>query len=113
MTTIRAALMPFMFEAVIWPAVNVLGNLVFAIGALTMGIPHYVLYWWMMLTILDVAAALYAVAMEEEELGLVPYAILYRLFFIVTVDVAKMFAALEELFNVRMTWGKLERAGRL
>jgi hypothetical protein len=27
--------------------------------------------------------------------------------------VAKMFAAIEELFNVRMTWGKLERAGRL
>jgi hypothetical protein len=93
--------------------VNVVGNLVFAIGALTMGIPEYVLYWWMMLTILDVAAALYAVAMEEEELMLVPYAVLYRLFFIVVVDVAKMFASLEELFKVRMTWGKLERAGRL
>jgi poly-beta-1,6-N-acetyl-D-glucosamine synthase len=102
-----------LFEAVIWPSVNVVGNLVFAIGALTMGIPEYVLYWWMMLTILDVAAALYAVAMEEEELMLVPYAVLYRLFFIVVVDVAKMFASLEELFKVRMTWGKLERAGRL
>jgi cellulose synthase/poly-beta-1,6-N-acetylglucosamine synthase-like glycosyltransferase len=101
------------FEAVIWPSVNVIGNLVFAIGALIMGIPEYVLYWWMMLTILDVAAALYTVAMEEEELKLVPYAVLYRLFFIVTVDVAKMFASLEELFKVRMTWGKLERAGRL
>jgi poly-beta-1,6 N-acetyl-D-glucosamine synthase len=102
-----------LFEAVIWPSVNVIGNLVFAIGALTMGIPEYVLYWWMMLTILDIAAALYAVAMEEEELSLVPYAVLYRLFFIVIVDVAKMFASLEELFKVRMTWGKLERAGRL
>ena len=102
-----------MFEAVIWPSVNVLGNLAFAIGALTAGIPEYVLYWWMMLTILDVAAALYAVAMEEEELRLVPYAVAYRLFFIVTVDVAKMFASLEELFKVRMSWGKLERAGRL
>jgi len=102
-----------LFEAVIWPFVNVVGNLVFAIGALTMGIPEYVLYWWMMLTILDIAAALYAVAMEEEELSLVPYAVLYRLFFIVIVDVAKMFASLEELFKVRMTWGKLERAGRL
>jgi poly-beta-1,6-N-acetyl-D-glucosamine synthase len=101
------------FEAVIWPVVNVLGNLAFAIGTLLTGIPQYVLYWWMMLTILDVAAALYTVAMEEEELGLVPYAILYRMFFIVTVDVAKMFASIEELFKVRMTWGKLERAGRL
>jgi poly-beta-1,6 N-acetyl-D-glucosamine synthase len=102
-----------LFEAVIWPSVNVIGNLAFAIGALLVGIPQYVLYWWMMLTILDVAAALYTVAMEEEDLGLVPYAVLYRLFFIVTVDVAKMFASLEELFKVRMTWGKLERAGRL
>jgi cellulose synthase/poly-beta-1,6-N-acetylglucosamine synthase-like glycosyltransferase len=102
-----------LFEAVIWPSVNVIGNLVFSIGALMMGIPEYVLYWWMMLTILDVAAALYTVAMEEEELKLVPYAVLYRLFFIVTVDVAKMFASVEELFKVRMTWGKLERAGRL
>ena len=101
------------FEAVLWPTVNVVGNLVFAIGALVMGIPEYVLYWWMMLTILDVAAALYAVAMEEEDLALVPFAVLYRLFFIVTVDVAKLFASLEELFKVRMTWGKLERAGRL
>jgi biofilm PGA synthesis N-glycosyltransferase PgaC len=101
------------FEAVIWPSVNVIGNLAFAIGTLLAGIPEYVLYWWMMLTILDVAAALYAVAMEEEELALVPYAVLYRMFFIVVVDVAKMFASLEELFKVRMTWGKLERAGRL
>jgi poly-beta-1,6 N-acetyl-D-glucosamine synthase len=102
-----------LFEAVIWPSMNVIGNLTFAIGTLMVGIPQYVLYWWMMLTILDVAAALYTVAMEEEDLILVPYAVIYRVFFIVTVDVAKMFASLEELMNVRMTWGKLERAGRL
>ena len=101
------------FEAVIWPTMNVVGNLTFAIGALMVGIPQYVLYWWMMLTVLDVAAALYTVAMEEEDLSLVPYAVLYRVYFIITVDVAKMFASLEELFKVRMTWGKLERAGRL
>ena len=111
--SVWVSLNTMLFEAVIWPSVNVVGNLVFAIGALIMGIPEYVLYWWMMLTILDVAAALYTVAMEEEDLGLVPYAVLYRLFFIVIVDVAKMFASLEELFKVRMTWGKLERAGRL
>ena len=66
------------FEAVLWPAVNVLGNLLFAIAALRWAIPEYVLYWWVLLTMLDVAAALYAVAMEEEELALVPYAVLYR-----------------------------------
>ena len=29
------------------------------------------------------------------------------------IDVAKLFATAEEVARVRMTWGKLERAGRL
>jgi len=53
------------------------------------------------------------VAMEEEDLRLVPLAILYRFFFVVTVDVAKLFATAEEFLNVKMGWGKLERAGRI
>ena len=40
-------------------------------------------------------------------------AILYRFFFILLIDVAKLFATLEEFMNVRMTWGKLERVGRI
>ena len=66
-----------------------------------------------LLTWLDLAAALHTVAMEEEDLRLVPLAILYRFFFIATVDVAKLFATLEELLHVKMSWGKLERAGRI
>jgi hypothetical protein len=66
-----------------------------------------------MLTMLDVAVALHSVAMEGEELALVPYAIAYRYFFITLVDVAKLFATLEQLANTRMTWGKLERVGRI
>jgi hypothetical protein len=62
---------------------------------------------------LDVAAALYAVGMEGEDLRLVPYAVPYRFFFITMIDVAKLFATAEEVARVRMTWGKLERAGRL
>ena len=71
------------------------------------------LYWWLLLTMLDTAAALYTVAMEEEDLALVPYAVVYRLFFITMIDVAKLFAAVEELAQVQMTWGKLARAGRI
>jgi poly-beta-1,6-N-acetyl-D-glucosamine synthase len=62
---------------------------------------------------LDVAAALYSVGMEGEDLGLVLYAVPYRFFFITMVDVTKLFATAEELARVRMTWGKLERAGRI
>jgi hypothetical protein len=29
------------------------------------------------------------------------------------IDVAKLFATVEEVARVHMTWGKLERAGRL
>jgi hypothetical protein len=43
----------------------------------------------------------------------VPYAVLYRAFFALTIDVAKVFATAEELFGLRMDWGKLERIGRI
>ncbi|MGH7470409.1 MAG: glycosyltransferase, partial [Longimicrobiales bacterium] len=102
-----------LFEAVLWPMLNVLGNLLFVVAALSTGITSGVFYWWVLLTMLDVAAALHTVAMEEEELMLVPYAVVYRLVFITMIDVAKLFAAVEQLVNVRMTWGKLERAGRI
>jgi hypothetical protein len=50
---------------------------------------------------------------KEEDLGLVPYAVLYRYVFIATIDVTKLSATIEEFLGVRMTWGKLERAGRI
>jgi biofilm PGA synthesis N-glycosyltransferase PgaC len=107
------SLLSLFFEAIIWPAVNVLGNLLFATAALAGVVPSGVFYWWALLTLLDVAAALHSVAMEEESLALVPYAVIYRFFFIATIDVAKLFATVEQILHVPMTWGKLERAGRL
>ena len=67
------------------------------------------LYWWVLLTMLDLVVALITVSMEEEELSLVPYAIIYRFFFILFMDVTKMFAAMEEFFRLGMEWGKLRR----
>jgi cellulose synthase/poly-beta-1,6-N-acetylglucosamine synthase-like glycosyltransferase len=107
------SLLAMLFEAVLWPAMNIVGNLVFTLGALSVGAASGVFYWWVLLTMLDVAAALYAVGMEGEELRLVPMAVLYRFFFITMIDVAKLFATIEEVARVRMTWGKLERAGRI
>ena len=71
------------------------------------------LYWWLLLTLLDVAAALYSLAIEEEDLALLPYAVIYRFFFIIVIDVAKLFAMVEEIARVPMEWGKLSRAGRI
>ena len=112
-TGVWLSLLAMLFEAIVWPVVNVLGNLFFVIAALQAGAAEQVAYWWLLLTLLDVAAALHTVAMEEEDLRLVPYAIFYRFFFIVLIDVAKLFATVEEFMNVHMTWGKLERAGRI
>jgi cellulose synthase/poly-beta-1,6-N-acetylglucosamine synthase-like glycosyltransferase len=108
-----SSLLVMLFEAIVWPSMNVLGNLLFSVAALSAGVASGVLYWWALLTMLDVAAALYAVGMEGEDLRLVPYAVAYRFFFITMIDVAKLFATAEEVARVRMTWGKLARAGRL
>jgi cellulose synthase/poly-beta-1,6-N-acetylglucosamine synthase-like glycosyltransferase len=109
----RLSVAAMAFEALIWPILNVLGNALFTLAALSTGAAAGVIYWWMLLTMLDVAAALHTVGMEEEDLRLVPYAVVYRLMFTVMVDVAKLFAVVEEVARVEMTWGKLDRAGRI
>ncbi|MFL5614455.1 MAG: glycosyltransferase [Gemmatimonadaceae bacterium] len=107
------SLLVMLFEAIVWPSMNVVGNLLFTLAALSAGVASGVFYWWALLTMLDVAAALYAVGMEGEDLRLVPYAVAYRFFFITMIDVAKLFATAEEVARVRMSWGKLERVGRI
>ncbi len=101
------------FEAIIWPLMNVLANVLFLIVALLFGMSPLIVLWWVQLTILDVIAAIHTVAIERENLMLVPLAVVYRLFFIQLVDVAKLIATIEELLNVKMGWGKIERIGRL
>jgi cellulose synthase/poly-beta-1,6-N-acetylglucosamine synthase-like glycosyltransferase len=107
------SLVAMLFEAIVWPVFNIIGNLFFAIAALGSGAADYVIWWWVLLTLLDLAAALHTIAMEEEDLSLVPYALLYRLYFVAMIDVTKLFATVEEFMNVRMSWGKLERVGRI
>ena len=97
------------FEAVVWPILNVYAHLFFALVALLFGAGELLLYWWILLTLLDLVAALVTVSMEEESLSLVPYALIYRFFFILFLDVVKAFAALEELFNLGMGWEKVRR----
>lgn len=97
------------FEAIIWPVLNVYAHLFFAIVALLFGMGELLLYWWILLTLLDLVMALVTVSMEEESLGLVPYALVYRFFFILFLDVTKTFAALEETLNLGMDWDKLRR----
>jgi len=97
------------FEGILWPVLNVYAHLFFAIVALLYGMGELLLYWWILLTLLDLVVALITVSMEEESLSLVPYAIIYRFFFILFLDVTKTFAAIEEALNLGMDWGKLRR----
>ena len=97
------------FEAVVWPILNVYAHLFFALVALLFGAGELLLYWWMLLTLLDLVAAFVTVSMEEESLALVPFALIYRFFFILFLDVVKTFAALEELLRLGMSWDKLRR----
>ena len=101
------------FEGILWPTLNVFAHILFVIVATRYGTALPLVLWFAQLTVLDLAAALYCVAVEEESMALVPYAVLYRAFFALTVDVAKLLATIEQLLDLQMDWGKLERIGRI
>jgi biofilm PGA synthesis N-glycosyltransferase PgaC len=101
------------FEGILWPSMNVFAHVLFVFVAARYGTAVPLVLWFAQLTVLDLSAALYCVAVEEERLSLVPYALFYRAFFALTIDVAKLFATLEELLRLRMDWGKLDRIGRI
>ncbi|HJW95664.1 MAG TPA: glycosyltransferase [Thermoanaerobaculia bacterium] len=101
------------FEGLVWPAMNIFANLFFVWIALLYGMTKLLVLWWLLLTVLDLLIAVHATLMEKESLRLVPYAVLYRFFYILIIDVTKLFATLEELFGLDMSWGKLARRGRI
>jgi cellulose synthase/poly-beta-1,6-N-acetylglucosamine synthase-like glycosyltransferase len=108
------SLVMMMLEGILLPAANVLVNGLFAVTALTNGqVGVYIAWWFFLFTMLDVIAALYCVSAEKEDLRLVFYALFMRFFYFPLVDVTKLAATVDELQNTEMTWGKLERKGRL
>lgn len=101
------------YEALIWPAMNIFSNLFFIFVALVYGFSSLIFFWWSGLALLDMTTALYCIAVEKEEFRLVPYALVYRMFFILTIDICKAMSTVEEFLGLSMTWGKLERIGAL
>lgn len=102
-----------LFEGIMWPFSNLLGNVFFIFVGLQYGLATLLFFWWLQLTVLDVVAAAYCVVIEEEEPSLIFYAIMFRLFYINIIDISKVFATIEEWRGHAMTWGKLEREGKL
>jgi poly-beta-1,6-N-acetyl-D-glucosamine synthase len=101
------------FEGILWPISNILGNVFFCYVGLKYGVVVFIVFWWLQLTLLDIIAAAYCVIIEKEDPRLIGYAVLFRLFYMQIVDVAKVIATFEEWRGTRMTWGKLEREGKL
>jgi len=101
------------FEVIIWPFSSVFGSVFFIYIGLQHGLVTVLLFWWLQLTILDVVAALYCIILEEEDIKLTLYVLLFRMFYIVIIDIVKVFAIIEECLGIGMTWGKLNRLGRL
>jgi hypothetical protein len=86
----------------------------FTVTALVTGeLGSFIVWWFLLFNLLDLIAAMYCVSGEQEELRLVPYALLMRFFYFPMIDVTKLMATVDELQNVEMTWGKLQRQGRL
>jgi cellulose synthase/poly-beta-1,6-N-acetylglucosamine synthase-like glycosyltransferase len=99
------------YEAMIWPVMNVAAHFIFIAAAFSFGFISLIFFWWAALTMLDLIAALYCIASEKEEIRLAFYSIIYRIFFILIVDVCKTVSSLEEFLDFKMTWGKIERTG--
>lgn len=102
-----------LFEGIIWPFSTILGNLFFIYVSIQFGLAVLLAYWWLQLTVLDVVAAAYCVVIEEEDPSLILYAVLFRVLYINITDISKAFATIEEWRGSAMTWGKLEREGKL
>jgi len=111
--TMTFVLWYMLFESVFWPFMDVFVSLFLLYITLITGINSLLFFWWSLFTVLDVAGALYCVLITKEKLSLVFYAILYRLYFIGIINLAKVFATVEEWLGVGMTWGKLDRKGRI
>lgn len=101
------------FEGLIWPAMNILGNLLFILVAAWIGFPLIIVLWWAQLTILDFVAALFCIALEKEDIRIAGYSVLYRMFFIPFLDIIKVFSSIDEFYGLQMGWRKLDRLGAL
>jgi biofilm PGA synthesis N-glycosyltransferase PgaC len=103
----------FVLDGLALPAMNVLSISCFLFAAVGGSLSVLIPLWWAQLTLLDAVIAILCIAAEGEQLSLVLNAVSYRLFFIPFVDMLRCLAWVDELFDVRMKWMRLERFGRI
>jgi biofilm PGA synthesis N-glycosyltransferase PgaC len=100
-----------LFDGIVWPIANFVCHLCVFFLIFEVGLATYLVYWWIHFTLLDAGLALVCIAAERENPFLVLQTIIYRLFFVVMMDLCKIMASIEEFIGVKMGWGKLKRLG--
>jgi len=93
------------------PVLHVTAQVLFVVGGLALGAHEVVIYWWLQLVLLECAVVAFCVAVERERLWLVALGPLFRVCYVIVLDVARLFAAFEELGGARMSLDKLARLG--
>jgi cellulose synthase/poly-beta-1,6-N-acetylglucosamine synthase-like glycosyltransferase len=101
------------FESLVWPVMNIFAQVYFLYVVIFFDLATFVIFWWGQLTVLDIVVAMFCLSMERENMRLVPYSIIYRIYFVVLTDVCKVIASIEEFLRIEMTWGKLNRSGKM
>ncbi len=96
-----------------WPFVIIAASIFLVVSAVLLRSSSLIFVWWSQLTVLEMVVALHAVVMDREDLGLVPYAIFHTILFVLVINVSKILSTIEELLGFKMSWGKLERVGKL
>jgi cellulose synthase/poly-beta-1,6-N-acetylglucosamine synthase-like glycosyltransferase len=102
-----------LFEALIWPVITAVTVTFLLIAGLDTALRPAAAYFWIMLVVLDTATTLYCLAIDQKNLLYALLAPVERMVFTILLDVCRVLASVEELFGIQMSWGKLDRKGRV
>jgi len=102
-----------LFEALIWPVMTAVTVIFLLVAGIDTAIRPAAIYFWTMLVVLDTATTLYCLAIDQKNVLYAFLAPVERMMFTILLDVCRVLASIEELFGIQMSWGKLDRKGRV
>ena len=95
------------------PALHIGAQLLFVVGGLLFDIHAVLVCWWLQLIVLECAVLTFCIAIENESPWLIALSPLFRAVYMVVLDTTRLLAAAEEFAEVRMSWDKVARLGKL
>lgn len=99
-------------ECLALPGLHVAAQVLFVAGGLWLEAHEVVIYWWLQLLVLECAVVAFCVAVEDEHPAFVLLTPVFRAFYMIALDIARLLATLEEFKGVAMGWDKVARLGR-